>query len=132
MILALVWGLASLGVVFSGLAFAILTVGLLEGWHVMPDQAAQVVALVIVVTGAWTAGVLCVRAPGRWAALAVALVPAAVLGLGFALMEKSESHGGTGLAPQLVAEAVAASAALVGGAAFVARRSGSPGFEDAA
>lgn len=123
MILALVWGLASLGVVFSGLAFSILAIGLLEGWHVMPDQASQLVALAIVATGAWTAGVLCVRAPARWAALAVAIVPAAVLGLGLALMETSETHGGKGLAPQLVAEAVALSAALVGGAAFVARRS---------
>lgn len=118
---ALVWGLAGLGVLISGLAFAILAVGLVEGWHVMPDRLSAALAVAVVATAAWTAGVLCARAPGRWAAVAVAIVPACVLVMGVVLMEKSEDHG-AGLAPQLVAEAVAVSAALVGGAAYVARR----------
>lgn len=125
MIRALVWGLAGLGVFVSGLVFAILTVGLVEGWALMPDQAAQLLAVVIVATATWTAGVLCARAPGRWAALAVALVPASILAVGYAVMETTEGHG-SGLAPQVVAEAVSISAALVGGAAYVARRTAPP------
>lgn len=119
---ALVWGLAGLGVFVSGLAFAILAVGLLEGWRVMPDRLSELVAVLIVAAATWTAGVLCERAPGRWAAAAVAVVPVAVLVLGFVLMERTEGHG-AGLAPGLVAAGVALSAALVGGAAYVARRS---------
>lgn len=118
---ALAWGLAGLGVLFSSLAFAILAVGLIEGWRPVPDRLSEVLGISIVATGAWTAGVLCARAPGRWAALAVAVVPATVLGIGYLLMEKTEGHG-AGVAPTVVAEAVAASAALVGGAAYVARR----------
>jgi hypothetical protein len=38
MIPALVWGLAGLGVLVSGPASAIVAVGLLEGWHVMPTR----------------------------------------------------------------------------------------------
>lgn len=121
MIRALVWGLAALGVFVSGLVFAILTVGLLEGWRAMPDQASEVVAVAIVATATWTGGVLCARAPGRWAAVAVAVVPIAVLIVGYLLMEKSEGDRAR-LAPSVVAEAVAGTAALVGGAAYVARR----------
>jgi hypothetical protein len=118
----LVWGFAALGVFVSGVVFAILAVGLLEGWRPMPDQVSEVVALLIVVTATWTGGVLCTRAPGRWVAGAVAVVPLAVLVAGYLLTEKTESDG-NGLAPQLIAEAVAGTAFLVGGAAYVARRS---------
>lgn len=124
MIRALFWGLGALGVVVSGLAFAILTIGLLEGWRPMPDRLSQLVAIVLAAVASWLAGVICAHARGRWVALSVAVVPATLLALGFALMEKSEAHG-AGLAPQLVAEAVAASTLLVGGAAFLARRTGS-------
>lgn len=120
---ALIWGLAGLGVFVSGLVFAILTVGLVEGWTPMPDQASQLLGVIIAASATWTAGVLCARAPGRWAALAVALVPASIWTFGYAVMETTEGHG-SGLAPQVVAEAVSISAALVGGAAYVARRSG--------
>jgi hypothetical protein len=126
---ALVWGVAGLGVFVSGLAFAILAVGLLEGWRPMPDQASELVAVVIVVTATWTGGVLCARAPGRWAAVAVAVVPIAVLVVGYLLMEKSEVDHHAGLAPAVVAEAVAGTAALFGGAAYVARRT-MPTHED--
>jgi hypothetical protein len=120
---AAVWGLAGLGVLISGMALAILAVGLIEGWHPMPDRVSELLAVVVVATATWTAGVLCERAPGRWAAAAVAVVPMAVLIMGYLLMEKSEEHHGTGLAPSVIASAVALSAALVGGAAYVARRS---------
>jgi F0F1-type ATP synthase assembly protein I len=127
---ALVWGFAGLGILVSGLAFAILAVGLVEGWHVMPDPLSELLAVAIAATATWTAGVFCERAPGRWAAAAVAVVPVAVLVAGYVLMEKTAGHG-MGLAPRVVAEAVALSAALVGGAAYVARRS-APDVADSA
>lgn len=123
MIRAFVWGLAGLGVFVSGLVFAILTVGLVEGSALMPDSLAQLLAVTLVAVATWTSGVLCTRAPGRWAALAVALVPVSIWAIGYAVMETAEGHG-SGLAPQVVAEMVSVSAALVGGAAYVARRAG--------
>jgi hypothetical protein len=129
----LIWGLAGLGVVISGLAFAILAVGLIEGWYAMPDRLSELLAVAVVAITTWTAGVLCERAPGRWAAAAVALVPMAVAVVGYLLVEKTEEHHGTGVAPTTVAAVVALSAALIGGAAYVARRTrpapleGSPG-----
>lgn len=119
---AVLWGFVAFGVFISGLAFAILVVGLLNGMLPLPDRLNEVVAVAIVALGAWTAGVLCERAPGRWTALAVAIAPLCVLAIGAALMEKTEGHG-AGLAPSLVAAAVGVSAALVGGGAYVARRS---------
>jgi hypothetical protein len=121
---ALVWGFAALGVLLSGVAFAILAVGLIEGWQPMPDGLSDLLALTIVATAAWTAGVLCTRAPGRWVAAAVAVVPGAFGVIGLLIMQKAGGQGGhkAGLAPMFVAEAVAISAALVGGAAYVARR----------
>jgi hypothetical protein len=127
---ALVWGFAGLGVFVSGLAFAILAVGLIEGWHVVPDPLSELVGVGLAVTATWTAGVLCERAPGRWAAVAVAVVPVSVLVVGYVLMEKTEGHG-AGLAPTLVAQGVAVSAALVGGAAYVTRRTAPAAPEDA-
>jgi hypothetical protein len=56
-------------------------------------------------------------------AAAVAIVPVTVLIVGYLLLEKAEAHRGGDLAPTLVANGVAISAALVGGAAYVARRS---------
>lgn len=125
MIRALVWGLAGFGVIVSGVALTIVASGLLEGWHPMPDRATEVVALVLVGVAIWTAGLLCARTPGRWVVLAVSIAPLSVLAAGVLLMEKNESHGGAGVAPQLVVEAVALTAMLVGGAAYVARRSAS-------
>lgn len=116
-----VWGLAAFGVTISGLALAVLVTGLLEGWHPMPDHLSQLVALALAAAATWTAGLLCARAPGRAAALAVAVTPALIAGLGLLLMERTEGHG-KGLAPQVVAEVVAVSAALVGGAAYLVRR----------
>lgn len=116
-----VWGLAAFGVTLAGLALAILIVGLLEGWHPMPDRLSQIVAVALAAAATWTAGLLCARAPGRAVALAVAVTPAFVAGFGLLLMERTGGHG-KGLAPQVVAEAVAVSAALVGGAAYLARR----------
>lgn len=121
MIRAILWGLAAFGLLISGLAFAILAVGLLNGLLPRPDRVYEFIAILIVATGAWTAGVLCERAPGRWVALAVSIAPLSVLAIGLALMEKTEGHG-AGLAPSLVAAGVGMSAALVGGGAYVARR----------
>jgi hypothetical protein len=121
MIRALVWGLAALGVLVSGLAFAVLAVGLVEGWRPMPDVLSEVLGVAIAATGSWTAGVLCARAPGRWAALAVAVVPGGFLAAGLAIAERTESNA-HGLSLQAVAEVVAAALLLVGGAAYVARR----------
>jgi hypothetical protein len=126
---ALVWGFAGLGVSVSGLVFAILAVGLIEGWHPMPDALSEVLAVVVVTTATWTAGVLCERAPGRWVAAAVAIVPGAVLIMGFLLLETNEAHRGARLAPTMIAKGVAISAVLVGGAAFVARR-GAPALAE--
>lgn len=125
MIRALVWGLAALGVVVSGLAFAILAVGLIEGWRPMPDWLSEMIAVAIAATASWTAGVLCARAPGRWAALSVAVIPGSFLAIGLLIAERTESTG-HGLSPQAVAEVVSAAAALVGGAAFLARRTELP------
>mgnify|MGYP001167369091 CR=1 FL=1 len=122
MIRAVLWGLAAFGMFISGLVFSVLAVGLLNGALPLPDRANEVVSITIVALGAWTAGVLCERAAGRWAALAVAITPLCVLAIGYSMMESTEGHG-AGLAPSLVAMAVGGSAALVGGGAYIARRS---------
>jgi hypothetical protein len=118
---AIVWGLAALGLFVSGLAFAVLAVGLIEGWRATPDWLSELIAVTIAATASWTAGVLCTRAPGRWVALSVAMVPAGFLATGLMVAERTESNA-HGLSLQAVAEIVAVAAALVGGAAFVARR----------
>jgi hypothetical protein len=105
----------------SGLAFAILFVGLIEGWRAMPDWLSSLLAVAIVATMCWTAGVLCARAPGAWAALAVAVTPAGFFALGFQLVEHSE-HQGHGMSMNSLGGIVAVVLALVGAAAYVARR----------
>lgn len=117
---SIVWGLAGFGVTMAGLAFAVIAIGLLEGWHPMPDRLSEIIAILIAATAAWTGGLLCARA-SRPAAAAI-VTPLLIAGLGFILMERTEGHG-KGLAPQVVAEAVAAAAIIVGGATYVACRS---------
>lgn len=117
---SIVWGLAGFGVTMAGLVVAVIGIGLLEGWHPMPDRLSEVIAVLIVATAGWSGGGLCARAPVPAAAALVA--PLVIAGLGYILMERTEGHG-KGLAPQVVAEAVAAATIVVGGATYVACRS---------
>ena len=121
MIRGVFWGLAAFGSAVAGLVLAVLTIGVIEGWQLVPDWLSQLVGIIIAVTFTWTAGLLCERAPGRSVAVAVGVVPVIIGGLGLLLMERTEGHG-KGLSPTYIAGAVVVSTALIGGAAFVARR----------
>lgn len=121
MIRGVFWGLAAFGSAVAGLALAVLTIGVIEGWQLVPDWLSQLVGISIAVAFTWTAGLLCERAPGRSGAVAVGVVPVIIGALGLVLAERTEGHS-KGLSPSYILGAIVVSTALIGGAAFVARR----------
>ena len=115
-------GLASLGLVATGVVTAIVTTGLLEGLHVVPSWAATVAGIALFIGALGLAGHLTTELDPHRPYVAAGVTAGIVLAIGYAAATASERATGEGLEQETVFILAAGLLAMLATSTLLARR----------